>query len=79
MPNFKRIGGGPWKSPDDLTWNDPLVIRWYFVKDVASYHVQAKNGVDELLVIKINDVEFRDSRDTPRKQVFRFSHIHVIS
>ena len=23
MPNFKRIGGGPWKSPDDLTWNDP--------------------------------------------------------
>ena len=25
MPNFKRIGGGPWKSPDDLTWNDPHV------------------------------------------------------
>ena len=24
MPNFKRIGGGPWKSSDDLTWNDPV-------------------------------------------------------
>ena len=23
MQNFKRIGGGPWKWPDDLTWNDP--------------------------------------------------------
>ena len=26
MPNFKRIGGGPWKNcqkSDDLTWNDP--------------------------------------------------------
>ena len=27
MPNFKRIGGGPWKSPDDLTWNDLSSIR----------------------------------------------------
>ena len=29
MPNFKRIGGGPWKNvqkSDDLTWNDPFVI-----------------------------------------------------
>ena len=26
MPNFKRIAGGPWKSPDDLTWNDPGVV-----------------------------------------------------
>ena len=28
MPNFKRIGGGPWKNgqkSDDLTWNDPYV------------------------------------------------------
>ena len=28
MPNFKRIGGGPWKNgqkSDDLTWNDPEV------------------------------------------------------
>ena len=28
MPNFKRIGGGPWKNgqkSDDLTWNDPIV------------------------------------------------------
>ena len=28
MPNFKRIGGGPWKNgqkSDDLTWNDPHV------------------------------------------------------
>ena len=23
MPNFKRIGGGPWKPSVDLTWNDP--------------------------------------------------------
>ena len=26
MPNFKRIGGGPWKNGQksvDLTWNDP--------------------------------------------------------
>ena len=22
MPNFKRIGGGPWKPSVDLTWND---------------------------------------------------------
>ena len=34
MPNFKRIGGGPWKSPDqadDLTWNEPdaLVGKLY--------------------------------------------------
>ena len=29
---------------------------------VASYAL-AKKGIDELLVIKINDVEFRDSRD----------------
>ena len=32
---------------------------------VASY-VLAKKGTDELLVIKINDVEIRDSRDAPR-------------
>ena len=38
-----------------------------------------KKGVDELLVIKISDVEFRDSRDAPRKKVSRFSRIHVIS
>ena len=28
VPNFKRIGGGPWKygqKSDDLTWNDPSV------------------------------------------------------
>ena len=28
MPNFKRIGGGPWKNGQksvDLTWNDPEV------------------------------------------------------
>ena len=28
MPNFKRIGGGPWKNGKksvDLTWNDPPV------------------------------------------------------
>ena len=28
MPNFKRIGGGPWKNGQksvDLTWNDPVV------------------------------------------------------
>ena len=30
MPNFKRIGGGPWKNgqkSDDLTWNDPSVTN----------------------------------------------------
>ena len=29
MPNFKRIGGGPWKNvqkSDDLTWNDPIAM-----------------------------------------------------
>ena len=29
MPNFKRIGGGPWKNgkkSDDLTWNDPYAV-----------------------------------------------------
>ena len=29
MPNFKRIGGGPWKNGQksvDLTWNDPIVF-----------------------------------------------------
>ena len=29
MPNFKRIGGGPWKNGQksvDLTWNDPFVL-----------------------------------------------------
>ena len=32
MPNFKRIGGGPWKygqKSDDLTWNDPNVHLKY--------------------------------------------------
>ena len=29
MPNFKRIGGGPWKNGQksvDLIWNDPDVV-----------------------------------------------------
>ena len=39
---------------------------------------EQKKGVDELLVIKINDVEFRGSRDAPRKKVSRFSRIHAI-
>ena len=43
----------------------------YFVKEVASYVLDVtKKGIDELLVIKINDVEFRDSRDAPRKKSF---------
>ena len=50
---------------------------WYFVKVVASYAL-AKKGIDELLVIKINDVEFRESRDAPRNCFSRFSRIHVI-
>ena len=55
-----------------------LVKLRYFVKVVAGYAL-AKKGIDELLVIKINDVEFRDSRDTPRNCFSRFSRIHVIS
>ena len=55
-----------------------LVKRLYFVKVVASYAL-AKKGIGELLVIKINDVEFRDSRDAPRNCFSRFSRIHVIS
>ena len=39
------------------------LIVYTFVKVIASY-VLAKKGIDELLVIKINDVEFHDSRDT---------------
>ena len=41
------------------------MVCCYFVKVVASY-VLAKKGIEELLVIKINDDEFRDSRDAPR-------------
>ena len=42
MPNFKRIGGGPWKNGQksvDLTWNDPLVKRqiWLYVYYVRKY------------------------------------------
>ena len=37
---------------------------------------EQKKGIGELLVIKINDVEFRDA---PRKKVSRSSRIHVIS
>ena len=55
-----------------------LVKLRYFVKVVASYAL-AKKGIDELLVIKINDVEFRDSRDAPQNCFSRFSRIHVIS
>ena len=55
-----------------------LVKLLYFVKVVASY-VLAKKSIDELLVIKINNVEFRDSRDAPRNCFSRFSRIHVIS
>ena len=32
MPNFKRIGGGPWKNgqkSDDLTWNDHFAVLFY--------------------------------------------------
>ena len=55
-----------------------LVKLGSFVKVVASY-VLANKGIDELLVIKINDVEFRDSRDAPRNCFSRFSRICVIS
>ena len=55
-----------------------LVKLRYFVKVVASY-VLAKKGIDEFLVIKINDVEFRDSREAPQNCFSRFSRIHVIS
>ena len=55
-----------------------LVKLRYFVKVVASY-VLAKKGIDELLVIKINDDEFCDSRDEPRNLLSRSSRIHVIS
>ena len=55
-----------------------LVKLWYFVMVVVSYAL-AKKRHYELLVIKINDVEFRDSRDAPRNCFSRFSRIHVIS
>ena len=32
-PNFKRFGGGPWKSSDDLTWNEPMVINRIYNKE----------------------------------------------
>ena len=38
MPNFKRIGGGPWKSPDDLTWNDPHLVSSPLVTNTGAPH-----------------------------------------
>ena len=38
MPNFKRIGGGPWKygqKSDDLTWNDPMVFNSMLIHGVS--------------------------------------------
>ena len=54
MPNFKRIGGGPWKSPDDLTWNDPIDVRVcefaaeknQLVHNVPSIHILDLLGTD---------------------------------
>ena len=56
MPNFKRIGGGPWKSPDDLTWNDPIVYIDWVVSIVDIDWVISIVDIDLNWVISIVDI-----------------------
>ena len=68
MPNFKRIGGGPWKSPDDLTWNDPgleidISRQWTIGPPVVEiwWSCQISGGPDvansQYLFVKSNTAE----------------------
>ena len=72
MPNFKRIGGGPWKNgqkSDDLTWNDPFACVLYFLRiNALSKHATclvpqardttAQNGVPPTLGAGAEDVDW---------------------
>ena len=51
MPNFKRIGGGPWKPSVDLTWNDPYVIIIIIVIRTLRGSSTSKHGYVIIIIV----------------------------
>ena len=53
MPNFKRIGGGPWKPSVDLTWNDPRDnVRFSQMPTSPKFHYFGFAYVNAKIVIR---------------------------
>ena len=58
MPNFKRIGGGPWKNgqkSDDLTWNDPGASQLILGR---SYEGSLSGSFNNFIIIPVVSFQF---------------------